>query len=108
MMVMMSRERLEPDRKRISQHDLSYLLSSLQVMSDQSTYLVLTYQYCTYCRFNYKRISQWMGDTSKTVYITMIRDPVDIFVSAWDYYKQGGSYKMTIGKVGGSLTGQSS
>ena len=42
-----------------------------------------------------------MGDTSKTVYITMIRDPVDIFVSAWDYYKQGGSYKMTIGKVGG-------
>ena len=28
----------------------------------------------------------------------MIRDPVDIFVSAWDYYKLGGSYKMTIGK----------
>ena len=39
-----------------------------------------------------------MGDTTKTVYITMIRDPVDIFVSAWDYYKQGGSYKMTIGR----------
>ena len=39
-----------------------------------------------------------MGDNTKTVYITMIRDPVDIFVSAWDYYKMGGSYKMTIGK----------
>ena len=46
-----------------------------------------------------------MGDTSKTVYITMIRDPVDIFVSAWDYYKQGQTYKMTIGKIGGLLDG---
>ena len=46
-----------------------------------------------------------MGDTSKTVYITMIRDPVDIFVSAWDYYKQGETYKMTIGKIGGLLDG---
>ena len=37
-----------------------------------------------------------MGDTSQTVYITMIRDPVDIFVSAWDYYKLDGNYKMTL------------
>ena len=39
-----------------------------------------------------------MGHSNQTTYITMIRDPVDIFVSAWDYYKLGGSYKMTIGK----------
>ena len=39
-----------------------------------------------------------MGDNTKTVYITMIRDPVDIFVSAWDYYKLNGNYKMTIGR----------
>ena len=49
-------------------------------------------------RFKYDKISKVMGDTSKTVYITMIRDPVDIFVSAWDYYKLGGSYKMTLGR----------
>ena len=39
-----------------------------------------------------------MGDTTKTVYITMIRDPVDIFVSAWEYYKLNGNYKMTLGR----------
>ena len=49
-------------------------------------------------RFNYEMISKWMGDNNKTVYITMIRDPVDIFVSAWDYYKLIGNYKMTLGR----------
>ena len=39
-----------------------------------------------------------MGDTNSSTYITMIRNPVDIFVSAWEYYKMGGSYKMTLGK----------
>ena len=34
--------------------------------------------------------------TSHT-YITMIRNPVDIFVSAWNYYKPEVSYNMTIG-----------
>ena len=40
-----------------------------------------------------------MGDPSRTVYITMIRDPVDIFVSAWEYYKLGSRYynNMTLG-----------
>ena len=39
-----------------------------------------------------------MGDTTKTVYITMIRDPVDIFVSSWYYEKMEGTYQMTLGK----------
>ena len=51
-----------------------------------------------YCRFNYPLISKWMGDSTKTVYITMIRDPVDIFVSSWDYYKLDRTYKMTLGR----------
>ena len=37
-----------------------------------------------------------MGTTNETVYITMIRDPVDIFVSSWEYYKLEGNYKMTL------------
>ena len=40
-----------------------------------------------------------MGDTNSSTYITMIRNPVDIFVSAWEYYKLGGSYKMTLGNL---------
>ena len=38
-----------------------------------------------------------MGNNTVTTYITMIRDPVDVFVSAWEYYKFGGKYKMTLG-----------
>ena len=51
-------------------------------------------------RFKYQLISKWMGDTTKSVYITMIRDPVEIFVSAWDYYKMDGNYKTTLGRNG--------
>ena len=42
-----------------------------------------------------------MGEPGKTVYITMIRDPVDIFVSAWEYYKLGSKYynNMTLGTM---------
>ena len=36
---------------------------------------------------------------ARSTYITMIRDPVDIFVSAWHYYKLGGSYKLTLGTL---------
>ena len=57
----------------------------------------MTYHmFLLHSRFRYNLISKWMGDTSQTVYITMIRDPVDIFVSAWDYYKLEGNYKMTL------------
>ena len=43
-----------------------------------------------------------MGDSLRTVYITMIRDPVDIFISAWHYYKLGSKYyhNMTLGMFG--------
>ena len=50
-----------------------------------------------FSRFDYSRISSVMGDSSRTTYLTMIRDPVDIFVSAWHYYKLGERYKLTLG-----------
>lgn len=57
----------------------------------------MTYHmFLLHSRFKYDLISKWMGDSNQTVYITMIRDPVDIFVSAWDYYKLEGNYKMTL------------
>ena len=50
-----------------------------------------------FSRFDYERISSVMGDSSRTTYLTMIRDPVDIFVSAWHYYKFHRAYNMSLG-----------
>ena len=50
-----------------------------------------------FSRFQYEPIAKVMGNTNRSKYITMIRDPVDIFVSEWEYYKLAGSYKMTLG-----------
>ena len=46
--------------------------------------------FCLHARFQFQRINNLMGNNPQTVYITMIRDPVDIFVSAWNYYKYWG------------------
>ena len=43
--------------------------------------------FCLHARFQFERINNLMGNNPQTVYITMIRDPVDIFMSAWNYYK---------------------
>ena len=49
-------------------------------------------------RFNYTKLSQEIGDNSKYYYVSVIRDPVDIFVSSWYYYKLPNRYKnMTLG-----------
>ena len=50
-------------------------------------------------RFDYAKLSRLMGERPRTVYLTIMRDPVDIFVSAWHYYKLGGSYKLTLGTL---------
>ena len=39
-----------------------------------------------------------MGDRKSTVYLTIMRDPVDIFVSAWYYYSLDTKYNMSIGQ----------
>ena len=38
-----------------------------------------------------------MGEGEKTTYITMLRDPVDVFESQWEYYGHEKMYGMTIG-----------
>ena len=46
-----------------------------------------------------KKISEVMGDNKRSIYITMIRDPVDIFISAYYYYNLGKKhYKMNLCK----------
>jgi len=37
-------------------------------------------------RFDYERIRKVMG--SNHVYITILRDPVEVFISAWNYYNE--------------------
>ena len=39
------------------------------------------------------------NDCGESLHDEEIRDPVDIFVSAWHYYKLGGSYKLTLGTL---------
>ena len=49
--------------------------------------------------FNMEKISEVMGDNKRSIYITMIRDPVDIFISAYYYYNLGKKhYKMSLCK----------
>jgi len=52
--------------------------------------------FCNHARFDLKKISDVMGDNQRSVYITMIRDPVDIFISAYDYYQLEKYYKMPL------------
>ena len=62
----------------------------------------LAYHSADLCsRFRYGQISDWMGGPSRSAYITMIRDPADLFVSAWDYYQLGPRYyqNMSLGKT---------
>ena len=50
-------------------------------------------------RFDYAKLSRLMGERPRTVYLTIMRDPVDIFVSAWHYYRLDNAYGMSIGKT---------
>ena len=47
-------------------------------------------------RYNRKEMKNVMGPDTK--YITMLRDPVDLFESAYVYYRMISSYNMTLGK----------
>ena len=42
--------------------------------------------------YNYEKLKNLMGDNKKSIYITIIRDPVDILVSAWYYYRLDNRY----------------
>ena len=49
-------------------------------------------------RFDYAKLSGLMGGRNSTVYLTIMRDPVDIFVSEWFYYRLDGRYSMSLGQ----------
>ena len=51
---------------------------------------------CLHVRFNKLEMEAVMG--VGTAYVTMLRDPVDVFESQYGYYGLGGFYGMSIGK----------
>ena len=53
---------------------------------------------CLHVRFNKPQMEEVMGQGTK--YITMLRDPVDVFESQYGYYGLGGFYGMSIGIFG--------
>ena len=52
--------------------------------------------FCNHGKFDYPQMSKVMGSRERTKYITMIRDPVELFISAW-YYSIHKGYEMTLG-----------
>ena len=71
-------------------------------LSDASDLVGIEYEnvsyniFCNHGKFDYPQMSKVMGSREKTKYITMIRDPVELFISAW-YYSIHKGYKMTLG-----------
>jgi len=61
-----------------------------------SEYNISYDMFVLHTRYNYEKLSNLMGNTNRTTYITIIRDPVDIFISAWYYYKLENRYQMTL------------
>ena len=51
---------------------------------------------CLHTIFNRPEIEAVMG--SRTSYVTMLRDPVDVFESQYSFYGLGGFYGMSLGK----------
>ena len=55
----------------------------------------MTYDiFCFHFIWNHAEVSGILG--MDAVYFTMIRHPVDLFLSAWDYFKFGTAYNMTL------------
>ena len=50
---------------------------------------------CLHTRFNKKEMERVMG--GNTVYVTMLRDPVDVFESQYGYYKLEKQFGMSLG-----------
>lgn len=54
--------------------------------------------FCNHGKFDYPMMSRVMGDNEKTKYFTMIRDPVELFISAW-YFTLHNKYNLTLGMI---------
>ena len=50
-----------------------------------------------HARYNREKIQAVMGKDAK--YVTMLRDPVDLFESAYEYYKMDSKFGMTLGNI---------
>jgi hypothetical protein len=50
--------------------------------------------FCLHCTWNHAEVSATLG--LGAVYFTMIRHPVDLFRSAWDFFNWGKFYNMTL------------
>ena len=53
---------------------------------------------CVHTRFNGDQMEKVMGKDA--VFLTMLRDPVDVFESQYDYYGLYKKYGMSIGEMG--------
>ena len=53
---------------------------------------------CLHTRWDYQEMEKVMGEGEKTTYVTMLRDPVDVFESQWQYYNHEKMFNMSIGK----------
>ena len=52
---------------------------------------------CMHTRFNNVEMEAVMG--KDTAYVTMLRDPIDVFESQWQFYGLQGHFGMTIGTI---------
>ena len=52
---------------------------------------------CLHTRFNKKEMEKVMGDN--TSYVTMLRDPIEVFESQFSYYDLEKHYGMSLGKM---------
>ena len=50
-----------------------------------------------HARYNRRKIQAVMGEDAK--YVTMLRDPVDLFESAYEYYRMYRKFGMTLGNI---------
>ena len=50
-----------------------------------------------HARYDREKIQAVMGDNAK--YVTMLRDPVDLFESAYEYYRMYRKFGMTLGNI---------
>lgn len=42
--------------------------------------------FCLHSRWDYSQVAQLMHLEEKPVYFSILRDPVSLFISVWDYY----------------------
>ena len=52
---------------------------------------------CLHTRYDREEMDKVMGD--KAYFVTMLRDPIQVFESQYSYYKLGEQFGMNLGKT---------